>query len=455
MAGMISIALAIWAAAHADWQDDLQNYYLTENPAARQKLESRILADPACTAETLADAIKVLRLWEEQAPGVHDMELRVGRSADATKEVVVSIPADYDPAKTWPLIITLHGQGQSAASMMQMTRAMLGTTVNDHIIVAPQGLGPLGFTEPGDVVDQPRQLLISTRKKFRIDSDRVFLMGYSIGGHNTWMAAIMHADCLAGIMPLATPLQVIGNDLLYEVLAPNLRNLDTLFVWGAQDNLGQDGKPHPLGGNAAMARKLAEAMREACGKRFVGIELPDAHHGNVRPPADEVRRWLACRRETWPRRVHHQFRLAEQSDAGWIKAESLIGKPLADGMSTVRVKPGEDPQESQKKKMTMQLGLVGGLIDTPTSRNHPAINIRTFKARGVTILLSESMLDLKRGALVRRNQTVVHNGGFTPDRRVMLRETAATWDFARIPQVRMVIPNSGKKVTFGYSDRAK
>ena len=110
---------------------------------------------------------------------------------------------------------------------MQMTRTILGDAAQSHLIVAPQDIGPLGFTESDEVVDQPRRLLYSVRRQFHIDNDRVFLMGYSIGSHNTWMAAVMHADCFAGIMPLATPLQLIGSDMLYDVLTPNLRNLDT------------------------------------------------------------------------------------------------------------------------------------------------------------------------------------------------------------------------------------
>jgi len=445
----------LWISATGDWRESLKTYYRTDSEAARRKLESEILADSDCTEETLLNAIRKLQLWDAEASGIREMELRVGRRVDAVKNVTVSVPDQYDPAKSWPVVITLHGQGQSAGSMMQMTRAMLGSAADEHIIVAPQDLGPLGFTEPSEVVDQPRQLLISVRKKFHIDSDRVFLMGYSIGGHNTWMAGIMHADCFAGIMPLATPLQVIGNDMLYDVLTPNLRNLHTLFVWGAKDNLGQDGKPHPKGGNAAMARKLASAMRETCGDQFIGIELPDAHHGNVRPPPDEVKRWLSHKRVAWPLKILHRFRLPEQSDAGWVQAEGLKGKPLTDGIHTVKVKPGDDPQEAQKRRMSQEIGEILAIVDAPLKRNHPTVKIRTRRGKVHVLLFSDSLLNLDRGAVFFRNNTPVWNKKLTRDRTVMLRETFETWDFSRIPQIRMVLPPSGKKVTFGYPSKSK
>lgn len=430
----------LWVSATGDWRESLKTYYRTDNESARRKLESEILADSDCTEETLLNAIRKLQLWDAEASGIREMELRVGRRVDAVKNVTVSVPDQYDPAKSWPVVITLHGQGQSAGSMMQMTRAMLGSAADEHIIVAPRDLGPLGFTEPNDVVDQPRQLLISVRKKFHIDSDRVFLMGYSIGGHNTWMAGIMHADCFAGIMPLATPLQVIGNDMLYEVLTPNLRNLDTLFVWGAKDNLGQDGRLHPLGGNAAMGRLLAKAMRTSCGPRFTGIELPHAGHGDVRPPRDAIDAWLRQTRTKWPNRVDQHFRLTGQSAAAWIRAVDLMGKPLADAPSTVKLKPGEDPNAAQKRHLISQLGWIQGTVDKQT------ITISTKKVKDVVLLLSDEMIDLDKPVTVIRNKREVFQGRVQRSLRVMLKETAETLDFARIPQARLFIPASGRKV---------
>lgn len=432
----------------AGLSDDLRDYFLARKLDERTILRKRILSDASpINLRKLADAIVNVQLWDAQVAGIQEIELQVGRSSKSAKRAVISVPLNYDPLRPWPLVITLHGQGQSAQSMMTMTRAMLGDAANEHIMVAPQDLGPLGFTEPNEIVDQPRRLLIAIRRRFHIDNDRVFLMGYSIGSHNTWMAAVMHADCFAGIMPLATPMQLIGNDMLYDVVSPNLSNLETLFVWGAQDNLGQDGQPHPLGGNAEFSRRQARVMRDACGKRFLGVELPGANHGNVRPPPDEVKRWLSHKRKAWPRRVHQRFRLPEQSRAAWIEAVELMGQPLANAPSTVKLKPGEDQQMAQKRHLVAQLGLIEASVE------HQTITITTRKVKGAGLLLSDELIDLDKPVTIVRNKRRVFSGKIRRSPDVVLRESDETWDFARIPQVRVVIPASGNKVTFGYSDR--
>jgi len=447
MIGLVVLAFTLLIPS-AGLPEDLREYFLAKNLNERRILRDRILGTPPpIDATRLADAIAKVQLWDAQVTGIQDLDLQVARSSEKTKPAVVSVPPDYDPLRPWPLVITLHGQGQSAQSMMTMTRAMLGDAANEHIIVAPQDLGPLGFTKPNEIVDQPRRLLIAIRRRFHIDNDRVFLMGYSIGSHNTWMAAVMHADCFAGIMPLATPMQLIGNDMLYDVVSPNLSNLETLFVWGAQDNLGQDGQPHPLGGNAEFSRRQAKVMRDACGKRFLGVELPGAHHGNVRPPPDEVKRWLSHKRKAWPRRVHQRFRLPEQSRAAWIEAVELMGQPLANAPSTVKLRPGEDQQMAQKRHLVAQLGLIEASVDQQT------ISITTKKVKGVVLLLSDALIDLDKPVTIVRNKRKVFSGKIRRRPDVVLRESDETWDFARIPQVRMVIPASGNKVTFGYSDR--
>ena len=421
----------------------LSQYYLATKMNERSNLKRSIIGDTPTrrSAEHIAEAIPLAQVWDASGPGIQELNLRIARGSKYSR-AVVSVPEEYDHLRAWPLVITLHGQGQSAASMMQMTRAMLGSAADEHIIVAPQDLGPLGFTEPDEIVNQPRQLLYSIRRKFHIDNDRVFLMGYSIGSHNTWMAATMHADCFAGIMPLATPMQLIGNDALYDVLTPNLRNLDTLFVWGAQDNLGQDGRPHPMGGNAEFSRRQAKAMHDACGKRFVGVELPDAHHGNVRPPADEVKRLLSCKRERWPRQVHQSFRQPSQSRAAWVLAVKLMSKPLADAPSTVKLKPGEDQAVAQKRHLVAQLGVIDATVDQQT------ISLSTKNTKDVVLLLSDELIDLDKPITILRNKRQVFCGKIYRNHDVMLRESDETWDFTRVPHAQVVIPASGKKVTF-------
>jgi hypothetical protein len=69
----------------------------------------------------------------------------------------------------------------------------------------------------------------------------------------------------------------------------------------------------------------------------------------------------------------------------------------------------------------------------------------------VTLLLSDELLDLDRPVMIIRNGKKRFEGRVRRDLRVMLREAAGDWDFARLPTARAVIPVGGM-VRFGYPE---
>ena len=441
------IALALLpplpATADQDLNDLLRRHFTAKTTAERVTVLKEILAVEGLTPARLAEAIKRLKLWKKPQTGEYETSLRLRKAKGSEMALWVRVPETYDPDKAWPLVIALHGQGGKAEHMLRLTAQLLGSAANQFIIAAPQDLGPLGLTQPPDIVSRPRYLLVALRHTFHVDSDRVYLMGYSQGSHDAWMAAVMYPDCWAGIVPLATNLQLVGGDLLYEEVLPNTQNLAILFCWGRGDTLTAEGKPHPTGGNAAACRQMSAVIGALGFKHFEAVELEGVGHLGVEPPADRLAALLSQQRLHYPNHVRQTFRLPDQSDAYWIGAEELQGEPLPDGVLSIPVPSDEDPQTVKRKWLTDRLGLVEG------DCRSQSINIVARRTPRVVLSLSDELLDLDKPVKIMRGKKKLFEGKIERDMAVMLTEAARGWDFARLPVARAVVPLGGK-VKYGY-----
>ncbi|MFH1418150.1 MAG: hypothetical protein ABII12_07705 [Planctomycetota bacterium] len=431
-----------------DLESSLREHFLARTSSQRTQIQKKILADRELTPAKLAAAIRALQLWSAQPSGEQQTVLRLRRGESSERPVWIHVPQGYDPAKRWPLVITLHGHGGQAVHMLRLTRQLLGNRAEEFIIAAPQDIGPLGFTLPTHTVQRPRDLLNALRRVYHIDSDRVYLMGYSQGSHNTWLAAIMHADCFAGIVPLATHLQVVGDDLLYASLLPDTRSLGILFCWGKLDTLDAEGKPHPQGGNAHNCRRMRTVIEGLKFEHFHGIELEGVGHMGVQPPADLLSELLDQKRAHYPDRVRQIFRLPDQSTAYWVSADAMSGEPLPDTQLNIPVAQGADPIVAQRKWIVDRLGLIEARCKEQT------IKIRSHRVPRVVLLFSDELIDLDQPIRIFRGKRKCFQGRIERDMRVMLTEAARGWDFDRLPTARVVVPVGGK-VKFGYPDADK
>lgn len=140
-------------------------------------------------------------------------------SADGSGQpFVVRVPEDYDPAKSYPLFVILHGLGgRPAPTDLRPAKGSL--------TVMPWGRGDLrwvGLAER-DVLDVIRYAMTW----YNIDPDRVYVDGGSMGGRGTWVMSTRHPDLFAA----AAPLFGWADGLPLE----NLRNVPIFVMHGGSD----------------------------------------------------------------------------------------------------------------------------------------------------------------------------------------------------------------------------
>lgn len=123
------------------------------------------------------------------------------------KEVnyLLSLPDGYssDTISKWPAILFLHGAGEGGDDLEKVKthgppKLINGGKKMPFIVISPQIAG--GYYEWSP--DLLMLMLKDIKKKYRIDSDRIYLTGLSMGGYGTWDLAMRYPDLFAAIAPI-------------------------------------------------------------------------------------------------------------------------------------------------------------------------------------------------------------------------------------------------------------
>ena len=113
------------------------------------------------------------------------------------------LPPEYHPLRSYPAVVVLHsGKGPDSAIDEWADEAAR----RGYILIAPE------YTAPGQPPDYrytpseqaAAQLAMrDARKRYAIDSDRVFAAGQLIGGNMAWDLALAHPDLFAGVVVIS------------------------------------------------------------------------------------------------------------------------------------------------------------------------------------------------------------------------------------------------------------
>ncbi len=120
------------------------------------------------------------------------------------KSYFLFIPTQYDPGRALPLFVALHGSPgnvslvDASASAVRDHWARLAET-NQFIVIAPKASGTSGGGwVPGQSADYANiaAAILDTTRAYNIDRNRIYLWGYSAGGHVAHDLALWEAGWL-------------------------------------------------------------------------------------------------------------------------------------------------------------------------------------------------------------------------------------------------------------------
>jgi acetyl esterase/lipase len=204
--------------------------------------------------------------------------VRAGRTSSGL-DYLVYLPDDYYRSwRRWPLILTLHGRGEAGEDIAQVRAQGLPRRVEEgaglpFVVVAPQS--------PDWSWNVPAlgRLLDEVLERYRIDEDRVYLAGNSMGGNGTWALAAHAPERFAAIAPICGR----GD----PASAGRLRDVPTWAFHGADDRVV------PVN----QSERMIAALKEAGGDARLTVYPGVGHDAWTRTYASPVfYEWLLQRR---------------------------------------------------------------------------------------------------------------------------------------------------------------
>ena len=186
-------ALRLWEAK------ELIGRYLTEtSPAAREKLVQQLNEHESLSVELAAEIVRRLapQLPAPRSDPGKPARITVDGPGGPIGRYHVLLPPEYNPQRQYPLIVTLHGKTNKPEEQIGWWAAQAAR--RGYIVAAPwYVVDPMkGYQYSGSEHIAVLAALTDLRRRYAIDSDRVFLsgpfdgrqggLGYRIGASGTF-----------------------------------------------------------------------------------------------------------------------------------------------------------------------------------------------------------------------------------------------------------------------------
>jgi pimeloyl-ACP methyl ester carboxylesterase len=217
-----------------------------------------LLAGLAETPAAEPPAVDRTNVWSRDARWWFDLRRKLGLFRP---RYLVFLPDGYEQSgsKCWPLMLFLHGAGERGDDLSKVKVHGPPKMVSQgrsfpFILVAPQCDADRWWVpiELGALLDE-------VEARYRVDRDRVYVTGMSMGGFGTWAVALEYPDRFAAIAPICG-----GGD---PRDAARIRHVPAWVFHGARDGAV------PIEGS----RKMVEALKAAGGHVQFTV-YPDAGH---------------------------------------------------------------------------------------------------------------------------------------------------------------------------------
>jgi dienelactone hydrolase len=385
-------------------------------------------------------AARVEQLKRDETPWMRKPGLTVrgyvSRIDGSLQPYGLEIPEGYDFDKPSPLYVWLHGRGDKTTDLhfihQRLTR---GGRIRPAgaIVLHPFGRHCMGFKSAGeiDVLDAVAEV----RRDYKIDPDRIVLMGFSMGGAGAWHVGAHYADRWVAISPGAG----FAETARYNRLQPN--QYPAWYVqrlWSLYDvprytrnlfNVPVVVYSGELDKQIQAARVMEEAYMEH-NRRLPHIIGPGMGHKYHPDSLREVMRRMseavAQGRDTTPRKVHLQTRTLRYNRVHWVEALGLEehwrdaridAEVIPVGSEVVSEDKGDsddaDKDELAKKKTT-----------------RPQLSLKTANVTALRVAPPDA--DFRKWELRVNGKLVAAPDGESPLTAATLRRAGDTWRFEAV-----------------------
>lgn len=195
---------------------------------------------------------------QQEKQTVHNFskEIKVTVSAN----YLLYLPKDYsENNESYPLVLFLHGAGERGNDLEKVKVHGLPRLINEgkefpFIVVSPQCPEEVFWS-----TDILSALLDEIEANYRVDKNRIYVTGLSMGGHGTWSLALAEPNRFAAIAP------VCGWSV--PSVACTIKHLPIWVFHGAKDDVV------PISASEIMVERL-----KSCDGNVKFTVYPEANH---------------------------------------------------------------------------------------------------------------------------------------------------------------------------------
>lgn len=195
------------------------------------------------------------------------------------------LPERLDATRPIPLVVNLHGWdgGNGPFAFPSGSYDTEKSLVGDRgwLMVYPFGRGNQDWRDAGEV--DVREVIAEVSRRFPVDTNRVYLVGFSMGGRGVWHLAMRYPSDWAAVVPIAGgsagSVWGVWNE---ERLVTNLSQTPVFAIHGTRDEIV------PVAGS----RVLEYQLRRVSSPDLQYRERPFAGHESLSDLAREWVPWL-------------------------------------------------------------------------------------------------------------------------------------------------------------------
>lgn len=202
-----------------------------------------------------------------------------------TSDYVVFVPSDYDGTKEYPVILFLHGSGETKGGQKMPVEQGIGPHVKRYektfpaFVVIPQSEKRTWQAESEDG-KRAMAMLDAVMKEYKIDPTRQYLTGLSMGGYGTWSHAAAYPDRWACFVPVCGG---VRNSADVAATAEKVKGIPCWCWHGTADTAVKVEK----------SRELIEAMKKAGAEpRYTELEYVGHNSWDAAYATPELIAWM-------------------------------------------------------------------------------------------------------------------------------------------------------------------
>jgi len=424
---LIFAAVTLAAAAPSDVDRLFDNFWKADNPKAAAKATDQLLA-----AHLDFDA-----LWSYLKTGRRHMAAPTGQQRMPIAvdghlfQNVIDVPADYDPSRSWPVRVQLHGGiNRPEPQEHRGPNRLAGNP--DQIYVYPTGWADTPWWSASQV-DNISALLDAVKRRYNVDESRVALAGTSDGGTGAFFFAMRAPTPWSAFLPLIANMRVLASSGVEpdgELFAANMANRPFFIVNDDEDPL------YPV---TTVAPYVA-LMKNVLGVTVVFHPQHGGHDITWWPDERDAFEQFARdhARDPHPARLTWETERTDRYNrVAWLTIDELGSTPFDSAppeVNAITLGDGSARTMFPHRHPSGRVDIV---------RNGNAFGAATRGVRQFTLLLSPDAIDFGRPVTVTVNGRLLFQGAVAKDPAVLLKWAARDNDRTMLYAAELKVPITG------------